>query len=179
MNVLERLNTRERTILYALLAIVGVSLIYGFLIEPFFKRYKDINREANLVENKLQRALLIIKNKDNIDKEYATYAERLKSEGSDEEEMTSMLNGLEILARNTNLRIVNMKPQAVEDKEFYKRFAVEIETESDMAALMRFIYDVKNSPILLKIDRLNLNTKTSQSGIIIVASMVISRVSIR
>ena len=71
-----------------------------------------------------------------------------------------------------------MRPKPAQDKEYYKRFIVDIETESDMNALMKFIYDTKNSRQLLKIDRLNLNTRSSQEGVIIRASMSISRVSI-
>lgn len=177
MNVLAKLTKRERAILYTLTAIIVLSLIYNFLIEPLIKRWNKVNQGINLVKVRLQKSLSIIKKKDRIDKEYAVYAEKLKPRGSDEQEMTRVLDGLEKLASNSNLRIVNIKPKPPQDKAFYKRFMVGLETESDMRSLMKFIYDVKNSPLLLKVDRLNLNTKSSQAGIVIRASMVISKIS--
>lgn len=179
MDILARLTKRERAILYALAAITVLSLIYNFLIDPLFKHWNEVNQEIELAKIRLQKFLSIIKEKDRIDKEYAVYAERLKLKGSDEQEMTYILDGIEKLARNSNLKIANIKPKPPQDEVFYKRFMVGLETESDMHSLMKFIYDVKNSPLLLKIDRLNLNTKSSQGGVIIRASMVISRISMR
>lgn len=178
MNILTKMTARERAILYASTAIIALSLIYNFLIEPLIKRWNEVNQEINLVKVRLQQSLSTIKDKDRIDKEYAVYAERLKPRGSDEQEMTYILDGIEKLARNSNLKIVNIKPKPPQDKKFYKQFMVGLETESDMRSLMKFIYDVKNSPLLLKVDRLNLNTKSSQAGIVIRASIAISKISI-
>jgi len=43
---------------------------------------------------------------------------------------------------------------------------------------MKFIYDTKSSPQLIKIDKLNLNTKSSQHGTTIRSSMVISKIAL-
>jgi len=64
-----------------------------------------------------------------------------------------VLNEIETLATNSNVRIVSMRPKPAQDLDYYKRFAVEIETESDMQSLMKFIFGLKNSPQLLKVDR--------------------------
>jgi Tfp pilus assembly protein PilO len=141
-------------------------------------RWKDIDSQTRLTKVKLQKSLSIIKDKERIDKEYAAYADRLKPKSSDEEELTSILNELETLARNANLKIVSMRPRQPKDMDYYKTFTVEADTESDMGSLMKFIYDVKNSQQLIKIDKLNINTKSSQEGVIIKAAMVISKISL-
>lgn len=179
MDILAKLTRREKAILYALAAIIILSLIYNFLIEPLFNRWNKIDQEIELAKIRLQKSLSIIKEKDRIDQEYAVYAVRLKPKGSDEQEMTYILDNIEKLTRSSNLKIANIKPQPPQDEVFYKRFMVRLETESDMHSLMRFIYELKNSPLLLKIDRLSLNTKSSQTGVIIRASMAISRISMR
>jgi Tfp pilus assembly protein PilO len=71
-----------------------------------------------------------------------------------------------------------MRPKPAQDKDYYKRFVVEIETESDMNSLMKFIYDVKESSQLLKVDKLRLNAKSSEYDVVIRASMVISKVAL-
>ena len=179
MSILDRLSKREKTIAQAITVIIILSLIYGFLIEPLFKRWNDINRETKLTKLKLQKALSIIKNKPEIDREYALYVDKLKSKASDEEEITFILNEIETIARSSQSKLISMRPKPVADKDYYKRYMVEIETESDMNSLMKFIYDIKESSQLLKIERLNINTKSSQQGVIIRASMVISKVAIR
>lgn len=177
--LLDKLTPREKGILYFLIAVILLSVAYNFLAESLYKYWKNTNREISLMKGKLSQSLSIIRNKENIDKEYAVYADRLKFRGTDEQEITTMLNGIETIARNANLKIVNMKPKPPQAKEFYVRYMVEIETESDMTSLMKFIYDTKNSPLLLKVDRLGLNTKMRQADVVIRATLVISRISIK
>lgn len=178
MSILERLTGREKTILYALAVLITLFLIYNFMIEPFFKKWNNIGLETKLVRVKLQKAISIIKDKNEIDKEYDLYAVKLKPRGSNEQETTFILNELEILARTSNLKIVNMRPKPPKDRDYYKRFIVNIETESNMRSLMMFIYKVRNSEQLLKIDRLRLHTKSAEEGLLIKASMVISKITI-
>lgn len=178
MDILAKLSRREKTILYSLAVIIILSVVYNFLIEPLFEGWNGVSQEINLARIRLQKSFSIIKEKDRISKEYAVYAERLKPKGSDEQEMTHILDGIEKLARGSNLKIANIKPKPPQDNLSYKRFMVGLDTESDMRSLMKFIYDVKNSPLLLKVDRLNLNTKSSQQGMTIRASMVISKITI-
>ena len=179
MEILDKLTGREKAILYIVIAIAALALAYNFLIEPIYKKWVEVNQEIKLLEVKLQKAISIVKEREKIEKDYVIYAEKLKPKGSDEQEMTFMLNELETLARNSGLKIINVRPKQAQDKESYKKFSVGLETESDMSALMKFIYEVKNSQQMLKIDRLTLNTKSSQSGVLIMATMSISRVAIK
>ncbi|NQT95817.1 MAG: type 4a pilus biogenesis protein PilO [Candidatus Omnitrophica bacterium] len=179
MDLLNKLSPREKNILYVVIGVVIIALSYNFLIGPLINQWNSINRNIKLSKIKLQKSLSVIKKKPEIDKEYATYAARMKSKGSDEQDITQILNELETLSRKANLKITSMRPKPSKDKGYYKRFVVEIETESPMQSLMKFIYDVKNSPQLLKVDRLNLSTKSSQEGTLIRSSMVISKVVIK
>ena len=178
MNILKKLSQRERIIVYILAAIILCALLYNFLIEPLAKKWINLNSEINRTNVKLRKSISLLKDKADIDKEYAQYAEKLKPKESDEQELTSILNELEVLARRSNLKIVSMRPKPAKDEGYYRIFVVDIETESDMGSLMKFIYDIKNSPQLLKVNRLNLNTKSSQQGTLIRASMIISRISL-
>lgn len=178
MKILSRLTGREKAILYVSLAVILLSLIYNFTIEPLFKKWNAIERDTRLTRVKLQRAISVITDRYKIDKEYNTYAAVLKTRGTDEQEMTHILDELETIARGSNLKIVNMRPKPVKDNDYYSRFVVDIDTESDMRSLMMFIYKVRNSSQLLKIDRLRLNTKSGQDQIIMKASMAISKITI-
>ena len=109
----------------------------------------------------------------------STFAQKLKAKGSDEQELTHILNAIEGYARSSGTSIVSMRPKPSADMGYYKRFIVEIETESDMSSLMKFIFEVKRSPQLLKIEKLNLNSKSSQGGVIIRASMIISKIALK
>jgi len=179
MEILNRLSKREKNILYAVIAVVLLALAYKLLIAPLAEYWSSLERQTKLAKIKLQKSLSIIKKKSDVDKEYSTYALKMRSEGSDEQDITKILNELETTARKSQTKITSMRPKPSKDRGYYKRFVVEIETESSMQSLMKFIYDVKNSQQMLKITRLNLNTKSSQEGILIRSSMVISKVVIK
>jgi Tfp pilus assembly protein PilO len=176
--MIKTLSSREKIILYAVIAIVILSLVYSFLVEPFIARWNNVNNRIDLLKAKLQKSLSLMKDKSNIDAEYESFAGRIKKSPSDEQEMTVVLHELEKAARRSNLKITSMRPKPARQKEYFRQFEVEIETESDMSSLMRFIYDVKKSPQLIKIEKLNLNTRGGQQAVTIRASMLVSKISI-
>jgi Tfp pilus assembly protein PilO len=176
--MLKKLSPREKIILYAVIMTVTLSIAYITLVEPLIARWNNVNSRIELAKAKLQKSLSLIKDKSKIDKEYASFAGRLKKSPTEEQEMTIVLDELEKTARRSNLKITSMRPKPARQKEYYKQFEVEIETESDIGSLMRFIYDIKNSPQLIKIDKLNLNTRGGQQSVVIKSSMLISKISL-
>ena len=176
--MIRKLSAREKIILNAVIITVVLSLIYIILIEPLVARWNNVNSRIGLVKAKLQKSLSLMKDKSKIEAEYNNFTQKLKQSSSDEQEITIVLDELEKAARRSGLRITSMRPKPAKQKEHYRQFEVEIETESDMSSLMRFIYDIKNSPQLIKIDKLNLNTRGGQQAVIIRAAMLISKISL-
>ena len=176
--MLKKLSSREKYILYIVILVVAVSLIYIILIEPLVARWSNVNSRIELIKAKLQKSLSLMKDRSSIEAEYNSFTQKLKQSPSDEQEITIVLDELEKAARRSNLRITSMRPKPAKQKEHYRQFEVEIETESDMSSLMRFIYDIKNSPQLIKIDKLNLNTRGGQQAVVIRAAMVVSKISL-
>jgi len=173
--MLEKLSKREKRILVSVILITTAGLCYNFLIEPLFMRYRNVNSRIDLIKVKLKKSLSFIKDKQKVDAEYMKYEKKLKSRGSDEQDITLILDEIERTASRSGLNITSMRPKPPIHKDHYSRFAVEIETESDMNALMQFIYHIKKSPQMLKIEKLNLNTRSSQQGVAIRSSMLISK----
>jgi Tfp pilus assembly protein PilO len=176
--MIKKLSAREKIILYAIIIITALSLIYVVLAEPLIARWNNVNSRIELTKAKLQKSLSLIKDKSRIDAEYENFVGRIKKGLSDEQEMTIVLGELEKAASKSNLKITSMRPRPARQKEYYRQFEVEIETESDMSSLMKFIYDIKNSPHLIKIDKLNLNTRGGQQAVTIRATMLVSKISL-
>ncbi len=174
----KKLSSREKYILYIVILVVAVSLIYIILIEPLVTRWSNVNSRIELIKAKLQKSLSLMKDKSKIEAEYNNFTQKLKQSPSDEQEITIVLDELEKAARRSSLRITSMRPKPARQKEHYRQFEVEIETESDMSSLMRFIYDIKNSPQLIKVDKLNLNARGGQKAVVIRAAMLISKISL-
>lgn len=173
--MLKQLSKREKRILVSVIVLTIAGLCYNFLVEPLFTRWRSTDSRIELIKVRLKKSLLLIKEKQKVDVEYSTYEQKLKSKGSNEQDISLILDEIEKIASGSGLNITSMRPKPPNQKDYYSKFTVEIETESDMSSLMRFIYNIKNSPQILKIEKLNLNTRSSRQGVAIRASMLISK----
>ncbi|MFH1645806.1 MAG: type 4a pilus biogenesis protein PilO [Candidatus Omnitrophota bacterium] len=178
MNFYQKLTNREKAILFLTVGIIAFFVCYQFMIEPIYRYWQASEKEIDVVRANIQKSIRLLEKQDTISAEYEAIEKNLKSRGSDEREKTFVFEQLDMIGRGSGVKIVTMRPRAVEEKDFYKKFVVMIETESDMGALMKFIYQVKESPAALNIERFSLNTRTYQDRNVIRSSMLVSRITI-
>lgn len=178
MNFYQRLTSREKVILFLTAGVTAFFICYIFMFEPMYSFWIRSEKEILAVKTDIQKAVRLLEKQEEIDDEYKTIEEKLKTRGSDESEKNFIFEQLDIIARNSGVKIVTMRPRAVDDKDFYKKFIVLIETESEMGALMKFIYQIKESQAAISIERFTLNTRTYQDRNIIRSSMLVSRITI-
>lgn len=164
--ILPGLSKRERRILYLAIVVGLFSLFCNFLLEPAVKHWRDVNQQVASKEAKLKKNLKIVSQKEVIEVAFEKYAGYAKMEGSEEEEMAVLLSEIERLASRSVVRITDIKPQPIRDMKFYKRFNVECEAEATIGELSAFLYELQNSPQLLKVERLQINTKSTQSSLL-------------
>ena len=173
--ILSQLSGRERKVLILTLVIVLGAIVYGLFLEPGIRLWKDSNEQIASRKRLLERNVRIIARKDSAENEYVKFASFIKKVGSDEDEKTSMLKHVEILAAKNNVKIIQIKPREVEEFEYYKIFSIEIESRSGVEAQAKFIYALQNSPQVLKVTNLRLAAKGSGAGVL-KSVMVITKI---
>lgn len=159
MDIKHPISKREKIFFIITLSVVSLSLLYGLLIEPIYKEYSRLNDEINIKRARLSKNLRLTKEKDIVTEEFKKYNQQLKIKGSDEEEMASVLSEIEKIGKSTGVYLTDVKPQRMKDMDFYKIMLVEIKFQSNMGTLSKFIYELQNSPLLLKVSRLQIDTK--------------------
>ena len=170
------LSKRERYILYICVTVIASSLLYNFVLEPAVRRWRSLGKEILVQRAKLEKNLKVIAREESARREYERYAGYIEQKGSDEEEMALLLREIEMLASNSGVRITDIKPRPVKDMKFYKKYTIEVESESEIRSLTRFVYQLQKSKQLLKVQRLRLTTKGRGSPILR-SYMLITRVS--
>ena len=198
--IFSSLSKREKTIFYISCLLIGSSLLYNFILEPFIKKWFNLDGELSIKEAKLQKWLKVANKYKYVDTEYKMYESLVKSSLSDEQEMAGILSEIEELASKSNVYINVLKPHAIKnmpfrsfgpvraserksnrtenldsDINFYKKLVVEIELDTTVKDLTRFLYELQNSPKMLKIDRMEINAKFDQKDAI-KSYLLISRV---
>lgn len=130
-----------------------------FIIRALWDRFQRVNRAIKVGEKQLGHDLRNVHQKEQISKEYEKYVQYIQRSGSDEEEVAKILGEIESLARQSQIYLVDMKPQTPKEVDFYKGYAVEIAAEGEMASLTTFLYQLNTSPQLLRVEKLRLNSK--------------------
>lgn len=164
--IFSNLSKREKRLFYLTIAIILFWMAQGFVIKPIIIKWKEIDEKISMSVLKLEKNNKIISRQERIKREYENYASNVKMAGSDEEEMAKFLTEIESLARSASVRIVDIKPRPIKKVQLFKKYIVELVAEGDIAQVSKFIYDIQNSPQLLKVDKFSLGTKGAGTNLL-------------
>lgn len=174
---LNKLNKREKTLLFAVAVLVFIWVAYSLIVEPFYNRWVGLNKDIRISKIVLKKGIKIFKQKEYVTGEYDKYLARFTAKESNEEEMALILNEIERQARKSFVRIVNMKPRRVVKSNFYRIFYVDLDTEASMRNILKFIKSLKDSKLSLHVEQLTLNSRAKDPSIL-VGKMTVSRLGL-
>jgi hypothetical protein len=155
------LNKREKVTLYLAIFIVAASVCFNFIIYPILAKNSSLNREIDAARVKLKKYRWLLSQKERLQIKYNNFNSAFKASAPGADTSIITLSQLETMAKNANLRIVDIRPERSKDKGSYKEFVVELRTEGQMEGYLKFIYDIENSLLLLKIKKFQLMAKNS------------------
>jgi Tfp pilus assembly protein PilO len=162
--LLSRLSQRQRTLLYVTVGIVALALVERFVGAPLGGRLSELDQEIEVKENQLQRNLKTLAARQAVLDAYAPYAAYVSTTGSEEETIGGLLKEIEELARKSGLALLNVRPKPATTIDAGKRYPVEVELETEMGPLIRFIHGLHGSKYPLRVNQLRLDTKGGRSS---------------
>ena len=172
------LSAKEKIGLGVGLAVVSLAMLDRMVIGPLNAKFHKLNQEIRIVELDLCRDLRNLDEKAAITKEFQNYARYMGQVGSDEEEMAGFLREIENLAQKSAIRMLDVKPQMPRSQDLPKQYAVEVEAEGDMPAIVMFLHQLDTSNSLLRSEKIILKLvqkdKSSLRASIRVTKIVIS-----
>ena len=153
------LSKREKIFLIAAIAIISFGVLFNFVISPVLDKISNLNREVEFNRVKLTKYSSLIKQKDLIQKKYASLPGGMDLSENSKDTLVDALSELESLAKKAGIRIIDIRPQAGKNLDLYKEIFIDLRTEGTMEGYIKFIYNLQNSLSLLKIKRMQLNAK--------------------
>jgi len=162
--IFSSLSKRERAVLFLSLGVIAAAFIYNFVLEPFVNKWADLSGQISAKNAKLEKYIRLISRAQDYSEEYNRYALPAEGAKSDEEQIALVLSFVESAARKTNVYINSMKPGSVKDKKFYKIFLIEADIEAPVKSLAAFLYDIENSPKMLKVKSIDINAKSAPAN---------------
>jgi Tfp pilus assembly protein PilO len=162
--IVSRLSPRQRVWFYVTVAIVCVGLVERFVYAPVGGRLEELDQEILVKENQLKKNLTNLAAREGVQKAYAPYTAYASPAASDEEAIGGLLKEIEELARKSGLALVNVRPKPATKIDVGKRYPVEVELETDMGPLIRFIHGLHGSKYPLRVNQMRLDSKGGRSA---------------
>lgn len=154
------LTKREKLILYVTIGVIIFGIGFNFLLAPVLNKCSALNREINLTRIKLKKYRLLLSQKGNIQKKYNRFASKANLAGTNKDALVNILSELEILAKEANIRIIDIRPQSTsESSSLHKEVSIELRAEGAIDGYLKFIYNIENSLSLLRIKKFQLSAK--------------------
>lgn len=160
------LTRREKIIALVASGVVIIYLATGIVYKPLLreaaKREQDIRAQLKI----LKKNSRILEQAKRVHQKDQAFLSPFLQHNSDEEELSRLLSQLETLANKTQLRIAEMKPQKVRDKDSCKIFSVTLSLEGATLNIIRFLHGVQSPPLELGIDEIFIESKVLQQKIV-------------
>ena len=170
-------SAREKKILIACLAVLGVYVLKTLIVEPVQTRSEWLDRQIRNTEQKLLSASRTIHKSDAIQRKYEALLEEYRQHQSDEEVMSKILTEIEATAAGNSLSIADLKPNKPKVINYYKEFSVNLVLEGDFTQVMEFIFKLQKGPYHYFVNEADI-TKQSPRGTTLRCRFVLSKVLI-
>jgi|GEM_PF-1770759 len=172
MKFLAKMNKREKYLLFVTVAVVAGTLIYFYLAEPMWKYWLSLDSTIDMLTRQLNRNQIMLSREKEIIEEYKAYEAKLKFEGSDQEKTAQILKVIENAASTNKVHINDIKPQQIKDDVLYKFYVIDLEAESDIMALAKFIYDLQISQQVLRVSRVQVSARSSKPDVLKIEMLI-------
>jgi len=163
MELFNRLSKRERQIAYVSIVLIACVFFDKVAFSPVMRKLESLNGEIKVQVMKLEKSMYIVLQESLISSEYKKFVQDIKQAQSDEETVAGLLSSIEKMANSVSVTIQDMKPAPVEKFEFYKRYVIKIGAEAKISNLVDFIYQLENSPQLLRVADFRLTPQKKES----------------
>jgi len=174
--MLRIISKREKIIFYITLGVIIFSVVFSFLIAPLLRRSEILNKEINIARLRLKKYLRLLNREALIKDKYDQFASQQHFSPETKDAAVSSLSVLEALAKNANIRIIDIRPQAPSGMGLYKEIIIDLRTEGAIEGYLKFLYDIENSLTLLGIKRFQLNAKPNSA--LLEGNFSVSRLSL-
>jgi len=163
-----KITGRQKILIYITSGIVGVFLMERFFFANLRSKAKELNRQIKVEEANLKIGLEIQKRKERATEDYQDYRSFISAAEKPEKELfTGFLREIEDLAQKAGLSVLNLTPKnEPQNLKDYKKYTAELRAEASLENLIKFLENLQNNSLLIKLDKLALTPKDELANIL-------------
>ena len=154
------LSKRERLILIWTMSIIGIAVLYNFVLTPILDARSGSEAEKQKLSEEIQKASEVLKQKDTLSKEWD---ERINNGLNSDVSVTEsgVLNAIRIWAQNYGLTLSSIKPEREkgDGKGEMQEIIFNMACSGNMTSVGQFLWQIENSPLPLRITEFQLGSR--------------------
>jgi hypothetical protein len=157
----------QKVLIFLVSGAIFIFLTYRFLSLGLQAKLKKINLQIKVEEEKLRQGLRIQKDKDKVLEEYKNYSSYFKVGSHDREIVAKFLKEIENITQESGVLVVNLTPEnQPEQIQGYKKFRADLKAEANIEQLYNFLYQIKDSKLLVKLDKISIAPKNEEASVL-------------
>lgn len=165
-----RFTKRERYISIITLGVIVIGMLYNFVFEGAFKKWQALNAGIIAKKSKFNKEIRLLEKRNSIILEYNNYASSYKNS-------SRVLDYIEKSADSLNIKVSNIKPGQVINKDFYQEYSIELQVEGQFSELIEFLSRLIKLPCFVTIKRFDLR-KDQASPHLLKGTIILSKIII-
>lgn len=169
------LTKREKNILIICVVLGGAYFGYNGVYKPVTERLDYLDQKAVVLQKQIKKNREMIKNSEQVEKNYAEIVDRFKQVRSNEQEMSAILSEIEDVARGLEMQIADLKPHRVRSEANFNRFSVSLTLSSEISDIVQFIYELQKEPHFFNVEEVRFDKSNQRGKDSLKTSLVLSR----
>lgn len=150
-----RKPTKREQLLFSILLLVFLAVLARNGIRQLFISSHRLNEAISVSEKEIAQLNGVLKQAQAINSEYEEVFSGYKGLRSSD----NLLQEIGDVARKLNLSIFSIKPALIEDTEKYKTYSIKIESRDDIAAFIKFLYNLTEGVKGIGVSHLQVNAQ--------------------
>ncbi|MBN3040304.1 MAG: type 4a pilus biogenesis protein PilO [Candidatus Omnitrophica bacterium] len=169
------LNKREKSLFIIAVTVILAGFIYFRIINVY--RNSWVRQSLQIKENQqiVQKEKNLIAQTQELNIKFETLVKKIQAQLPQNREEGQFLNEIQKVAEDTYVHIAAINPLPVKEIGSFRELSVEIELEANLGNLVRFLYYMRKSSVVLVAQRLRLEPKSERSALLKV-NLVISTI---
>lgn len=171
---MKQLNKKEKVLAIGVVISLFIYMFNLLIIIPLQERLTKADQDIKHAQLLIRKNLELERRKEFLLKENKRIERYLTLQGSDDEKMTLILSRIESEARKAGLVIIDMKPDTAQRaRSLPIVYRIQLNAEADMSKVFNFVYNLENTDILFKFDKLNLSVKDETTGVLKIEAIIL------
>jgi Tfp pilus assembly protein PilO len=176
MEVAMKTEERQKLLIIVVVTVVGLWVADFLVIEPTLKLWSSRATEIASLRTKVKNGKSLIARETGIRNHWNQMrANSLPVKSSEAEQ--KLVSAFDQWSRDSQVEISDIMPQWKNDSDDYKTLNCRVEVSGSLASLSRFMYDVEQGPMAVKVDSFELSAKDA-GGDLLTLGMQVSGLSL-